>query len=255
MKRDQRLIYGFHAVTARLRQNPDAVIEVLMDPSRDDPRARTLAALAREQGARVVHVSGARLDGMLPGLRHQGVGCAVKAVEVPRDLDAVLDVVEGPALLLGLDGVTDPHNVGACLRSADGLGAHAVFAPKDRAAGLTPVVEKVASGAVETTPYVMVTNLARTLDALKARDVLVVGLAGEAGDDLASVDLTGPAALILGSEGDGLRRLTRERCDVLVRIPMVGAVESLNVSVAAGICLYEARRQRDETSAGRAGAG
>lgn len=160
------------------------------------------------------------------------------------DLEDILDGLDEPALILALDGVTDPHNLGACLRSADAMGVHAVVAPKDRAVGITPVVEKVASGAVETVPYLMVTNLARTLEMLKERGILVVGLAGEGEADLPSLDLSGALTLVLGAEGAGLRRLTRERCDTLARIPMFGSVESLNVSVATGVCLYEARRQR-----------
>jgi 23S rRNA (guanosine2251-2'-O)-methyltransferase len=184
---------------------------------------------------------------MLPGVRHQGVACAVPGDEPVPDLDEVLDALqargETPLLLL-LDGVTDPHNLGACLRSADALGVHAVAAPKDRAVGITPVVEKVASGAVETVPYVMVTNLARTIEGLQDRGLAVVGLADEADAELWAVDLSGPLALVLGAEGTGLRRLTRERCDRLARIPMSGSVETLNVSVATGVCLYEVSRQR-----------
>ncbi len=239
-----RLIYGFHAVAARLKQRPESVREVHLDPARDDPRVRNVLADAKAAGVKVVHSAGHRLDQMLPGARHQGVACLVDAEERALDLEDILDALDQPALILALDGVQDPHNLGACLRSADAMGVDAVIAPKDRAVGITPVVEKVASGAVETVPYLMVTNLARSLETLQDRGVFVVGLAGEAGADLPAVDLNGPAALVLGAEGDGLRRLTRERCDTLVRIPMFGAVESLNVSVAAGICLYEARRQR-----------
>jgi len=156
----------------------------------------------------------------------------------------VLDAVEGPPLVLVLDGVTDPHNLGACLRVADGAGAHAVVAPKDHAVGLNATVAKVASGASETVPYLMVTNLARTLNELKERDIQVIGTAEDAEQTLYDLDLTGPVALVLGAEGAGMRALTRKTCDVLVRIPMAGAVESLNVSVASGVCLYEALRQR-----------
>ena len=165
---------------------------------------------------------------------------------LPRShsLDDVLDAIEGPPLLLVLDGVTDPHNLGACLRVADGAGAHAVIAPKDHAVGLNATVAKVASGAAETVPYLMVTNLARTLNELKERDIRVVGTSDDAERTLYDLDLSGPVALVLGAEGTGLRQLTRKTCDELVRIPMQGAVESLNVSVAAGVCLYEALRQR-----------
>jgi 23S rRNA (guanosine2251-2'-O)-methyltransferase len=240
----ERLVYGFHAVAARLRQDPAGVREVYVVHSRDDARSRDIAALAAERGVRVVPVPAERLDGMLPGVRHQGVACTAQPRAAIHDIEDVLDAVQGHPLVLVLDGVTDPHNLGACLRSADAMGVHAVMAPKDRAVGLTPVVEKVASGAAETVPYVMVTNLARSLDTLKDRGLFVVGLAGEADGPLHAQALDGPVALVMGAEGAGMRRLTRERCDVLAAIPMSGTVESLNVSVAAGICLYEARRQR-----------
>lgn len=239
-----RLIYGFHAVTARIRQSPESVLELHIDQSRDDPRVRALLATAKASGVHIVHAASHRLDQMLPGAKHQGVACSVEAEARTLDLEDILDGLDEPALILALDGVQDPHNLGACLRSADAMGVHAVVAPKDRAVGITPVVEKVASGAVETVPYVMVTNLARTLEMLQERGIFVVGLAGEGEAELPAVDLSGAVALVLGAEGDGLRRLTRERCDTLARIPMFGSVESLNVSVSAGICLYEARRQR-----------
>jgi 23S rRNA (guanosine2251-2'-O)-methyltransferase len=170
----------------------------------------------------------------------------VTALAQSHSLDDLLDAVDGPPLLLVLDGVTDPHNLGACLRVADGAGVHAVLAPKDHAVGLNATVAKVASGAAETVPYQMVTNLARTLNELKERDILVVGTSDDAPITLYQAALAGPLALVLGAEGKGLRQLTRKTCDVLVRIPMLGAVESLNVSVAAGVCLYEARRQRGD---------
>jgi len=239
-----RLIYGFHAVAARLKQRPESVREIHLDPSRDDPRVRGLLASAKSTEVKVVHSAAHRLDQMLPGVRHQGVACMVDADDRTLDLEDLLDALDEPALILALDGVQDPHNLGACLRSADAMGAHAVIAPKDRAVGITPVVEKVASGAVENVPYLMVTNLARSLEILQDRGVSVVGLAGEGDAELPGADLKGAVALVLGAEGAGLRRLTRERCDTIVRIPMFGSVESLNVSVAAGICLYEARRQR-----------
>lgn len=239
-----RLIYGFHAVTAKVKQDPTAVLELHADASRDDPRMRTLMFTAKEAGVRLVASVGHRLDQMLPGAKHQGVIAVVEGAARAVDLEDVLDGLDEPPLILALDGVQDPHNLGACLRSADAMGVHAVVAPKDRAAGITPVVEKVASGAVETVPYLMITNLARTLEMLQERGVFVVGLAGEGEADLPTLDLSGSVALVLGAEGAGLRRLTRERCDTLARIPMFGSVESLNVSVAAGVCLYEARRQR-----------
>jgi 23S rRNA (guanosine2251-2'-O)-methyltransferase len=241
---EPRLIYGFHAVISRLRQSAASVKEIYLDTSRGDRRARDLAQLAQERGVRVMAADGARLDGMTQHARHQGVVARIDAVEPARDLDGVLDSLEEPALLLILDGVTDPHNLGACLRVADAMRVHAVVAPKDRAAGITPIVEKVASGAAETVPFISVTNLARAMRELKEREIWLIGADQEAERDLYSVKLEGPLAWVLGAEGEGMRRLTRENCDELVRIPMLGTVESLNVSVSAGICLAETRRQR-----------
>jgi 23S rRNA (guanosine2251-2'-O)-methyltransferase len=239
------LIYGFHAVTSRLRQNPASVLEIHLDEGRHDQRSRDLLRLAESHAVRVIQTSRQRLDGMAPEGRHQGVVAKVAAVlALPHTLDGVLENLSEPALLLVLDGVQDPHNLGACLRVADALGAHAVIAPRDRAAGLNPTVRKVASGAAETVPFITVTNLARALRELQELGIWVVGMAGEAENDLFGMRLDGPLALVLGAEGEGLRRLTRENCDQLARIPMFGTVESLNVSVAAGICLFEARRQR-----------
>jgi 23S rRNA (guanosine2251-2'-O)-methyltransferase len=183
--------------------------------------------------------------------RHQGVVARVAPLALRHDLDEVLDAVAGAPLVLVLDGVTDPHNLGACLRVADGAGAHAVVAPRDHAVGLNATVAKVASGAAETVPYLMVTNLARTLVELKERDIRVIGTAEGAERTIYDAELRGPVALVLGAEGAGLRQLTRRHCDELVRIPMAGAVESLNVSVAAGVCLYEALRQRRRPVAGQ----
>jgi 23S rRNA (guanosine2251-2'-O)-methyltransferase len=187
-----------------------------------------------------------QLDGASNGVKHQGALAWVRtpAARPQQDLDALLDGIREAPLLLLLDEVQDPHNLGACLRTADAAGVHAVIAPKDRSAGLTPVVSKVASGAAETVPFVQVTNLARAMDGLKERGIWLIGTAGEAESELYDRDLRGSLGLVMGGEGDGLRRLTRERCDTLVRLPMSGQVESLNVSVAAGICLYEAVRQR-----------
>jgi 23S rRNA (guanosine2251-2'-O)-methyltransferase len=241
---DLRLIYGFHAVTARIRQNPEGVMEVYLQSQRQDQRMRDLIALAEAAGVRVIPVEGVRLDGMAGGARHQGVAARVDAARRVQHLADVLDTLIEPPLLLVLDGIQDPHNLGACLRSADAFGVHAVIAPKDRAVGITATVEKVACGAAETVPYITVTNLARTLRELKEQGVWVVGAAGEAKQDLHTFKHTGGLALVLGAEGEGLRRLTMETCDELVRIPMLGSVESLNVSVSAGICLFEARRQR-----------
>ena len=241
---DLRLIYGFHAVTARIRQSPDGVQEIYVQGQRQDPRMRDLIKLAETNGVRVILVEAKRLDGMAGNARHQGVAARVDAAQRVQHLDDVLDTLSEPPLLLVLDGVQDPHNLGACLRSADAFGVHAVIAPKDRAVGITATVEKVACGAAETVPYITVTNLARTLRELKERQIWVVGAAGDAEKDLNSFRHTGAMAWVLGAEGEGLRRLTLETCDELVRIPMLGSVESLNVSVSAGICLFEARRQR-----------
>lgn len=239
-----RLIYGFHAIVAKLRHDPDSIKEIFVDAERQDARAKELLKHADLQGVKVIASDGKRLDGMLPGARHQGVVARIEGGRQVAHLDDVLDTLDEPAFLLILDGVTDPRNLGACLRVADAAGVHAVVAPKDRAVGLTDVAVKTASGAAETVPYVMVTNLARTLRELKERDITVVGTAGEAASDLYTAQWPAATAWVLGAEGEGLRRLTRETCDQLVRIPMHGAVESLNVSVAAGVCLFEARRRR-----------
>lgn len=244
MAADSRLIHGFHAVAAQLRHDPEGVRELYVAAGRQDARMRDLLHLAEARGVRIVFVDAARLDAMTGHARHQGVVAKVAAQQKYLTVDDVLEGLDEPALLLVLDGVTDPHNLGAALRVADAAGAHAVIAPKDRACGLSATAIKVASGAADTVPYVVVTNLARTLRELKERGIWTIGAAGEAGKDLYAIDQTGPTAWVLGAEGEGLRRLTRETCDVLARIPMYGAVESLNVSVAAGICLFEARRQR-----------
>lgn len=242
--KETRLIHGFHAVTAKLRRDPESVHEIYLVDSRDDVRVRNLLLLAKTHNVRLLQVDAARLDGMAGGQRHQGVVARVAAQSREVKLDDVLDTLDEPALLLVLDGVTDPHNLGACLRVADAAGAHAVVAPKDRACGLNATAIKVASGAAETVPYVTVTNLARALREMQEHGVWVVGAAGEAAQSLYDVAQKGALAWVLGAEGPGLRRLTRETCDVLARIPMYGSVESLNVSVASGICLFEARRQR-----------
>lgn len=239
-----KVLFGFHAVIVRLKTAPASVSEVHVDASRRDARMRQFVERAREAGARLIESDDERLAQLAGTTRHQGVVARVSALQMQHSLDDVLDGVGGPPLVLVLDGVTDPHNLGACLRVADGAGAHAVVAPKDHAVGLNATVAKVASGAAETVPYLMVTNLARTLNELKERDIRVVGTSDDAEATIFDVDLKGPVALVLGAEGAGLRQLTRRTCDELVRIPMAGAVESLNVSVAAGVCLYEALRQR-----------
>jgi 23S rRNA (guanosine2251-2'-O)-methyltransferase len=245
-----RILFGFHAVTVRLKTAPASVQEVHVDTQRRDARMRQFCERARETGTRLVDSSDAQLTQLAGTSRHQGVVARVAALPPRHSLDDVLDAASGPPLVLVLDGVTDPHNLGACLRVADGAGAHAVIAPKDHAVGLNATVAKVASGAAETVPYLMVTNLARSLNEMKERDIRVVGTSDDAQHTLYDLDLSGPLALVLGAEGSGLRQLTRRTCDALVRIPMAGAVESLNVSVAAGVCLYEAMRQRRLRSGG-----
>ena len=241
--KEPRVVFGFHAVLSRLRADPKSVVEIFLDETRNDARAKDLAALAERAGVHLMRVPTKRLDGFYGGGRHQGVVARVQAKDLGQTLDDVLEAIEKP-LLLVLDGVTDPHNLGACLRVANAAGVHAVVAPRDRAAGITPVVSKVASGAAEATPYLMVTNLARTLRELKERNVWIVGADERAPKTLYEVDLPESIAWVLGAEGEGMRRLTRENCDLLVRIPMRGEVESLNVSVSAGICLFESVRRR-----------
>ena len=242
-----KVLFGFHAVGVRLKTAPASIIEVYVDPTRRDARMKQFLSRAAEAGVRIIEADGPRLIKLTGSAGHQGVAARVQAVEGVRTLDELLDDLQEQGtvpLLLVLDGVTDPHNLGACLRVADGAGAHAVIAPKDHAAGINATVAKVASGAAETVPYFMVTNLARTLNELKERSIWVTGTSDDAERTLYDVDFKGPTALVLGAEGAGMRQMTRKTCDQLVRIPMMGAVESLNVSVASGVCLYEARRQR-----------
>lgn len=241
---ETRVVYGFHAVLSRLRQNAAAVKEIFVDKARDDRRARELVQLAEARGLRVMLVDAGRLDGLTANARHQGVAASVETAQLATHIEDVLETLAEPALLLVLDGVTDPHNLGACLRVADAMGVHAVIAPKDRACGLNATVSKVASGAAETVPYITVTNLARALRELKDAGIWLVGADESGKQDIYALKLGGPTAWVLGAEGEGMRRLTRESCDELARIPMHGTVESLNVSVSAGICLAETRRQR-----------
>jgi 23S rRNA (guanosine2251-2'-O)-methyltransferase len=245
-----RLIFGFHSTLAKLRHDPGAVREIYVDAARTMPGCATCSAHAEFAGVRMLPVASARLEAMAPGARHQGVIATVDATQRHVTLDDVLDTLDEAPFLLVLDGIQDPHNLGACLRVADAVGAHAVIAPKDRAVGLTQTAVKVASGAAETVPYITVTNLARTLRELKERDIWVIGTDAEASEDLYAARW--PSRLRLGArcEGEGLRRLTRETCDQLVSIPMLGSVASLNVSVATGVCLYEARRRVPAGTAG-----
>ena len=244
--RDQ-LIIGIHAVRSALKHGARRIDRLWFDAERRDRRLRQLLDEARAAGVELTPSEKATLDRMTGGANHQGV---VAKGEMPASLaeaalDELLGTLDVPPMLLVLDGVTDPHNLGACLRSADATGVHAVIAPRDRAGGLSPVACKVASGAAETVPFVQVTNLVRTLRHLQdAHRVFVVGTSGDAALSLFEADLHGPLALVMGAEGEGMRRLTREHCDQLVTIPMSGEIESLNVSVATGVCLYEAVRQR-----------
>ncbi len=238
------LIHGFHAVLARLRRAPDGVREIYVDASREDARVRELVKVANDAGLRPHFVDGSRIAKLCPGRRHQGVVAIVDFAPPTLSLEALLDSVQAPVTLLLLDGVTDPRNLGACLRVADGAGAAAVVAPKDHACALTEAAVQTASGAAESVPYIMVTNLARAMDAIRERDIWLVGTDDAAPGSLYDETLPPSVAWVLGAEGRGMRRLTRERCDALVRIPMAGKVDSLNVSVAAGVVLYETLRQR-----------
>ncbi len=244
---ESQLVAGVHSVRTALKHGAGSVLEVWVEARRRDRRIKEVIGLAKAAGVRIAQVSREDLDTLVPGANHQGV---VARTEVPAalgegDLKKLLQDSDKPAFLLILDGVQDPHNLGACLRSADAAGIQAVIAPKDRSAGLTPTACKVACGAAETVPFIQVTNLARVLRWLSEElGVWLVGTAGEAESELFEVDLKGPLAMVMGAEEKGMRRLTREACDQLVKLPMAGSVESLNVSVAAGICLFEAVRQR-----------
>ena len=250
-----KVLFGFHAVGVRLKTAPQSIVEIYYEPTRRDARMRQFLDRVAESGVRLIESDGLRLSKLCGGHGHQGVAARVQALPQVHSLDELLENLEASQaalpveqrvnpLILVLDGVTDPHNLGACLRVADGAGAHAVIAPKDHAAGINATVAKVASGAAETVPYFMVTNLARTLNELKERNIWIIGTSDAAKQSVYQADLKGPVALVLGAEGDGMRQLTAKTCDQLVSIPMRGAVESLNVSVASGVCLYEALRQR-----------
>lgn len=242
-------VYGVHAVEALLRHHPKRVKQLWLAESRQDPRVQALVELAGLNRVPVGQKDRRELDEWAEGV-HQGVVAEVSPSQVWGEamLEELLDRREGPPLLLVLDGVTDPHNLGACLRTADAAGALAVIVPKDKSATLNATVRKVACGAAEVIPLVAVTNLARTLEKLQQRGLWTVGTAGEAEQELYQQDLTGPTVLIMGAEGKGMRRLTRDHCDYLVRLPMSGSVSSLNVSVAAGVCLFEAVRQRQSAA-------
>ena len=242
-----RLISGLHSVRTALQRGVGAVEELWIEERRRDQRIAEIRRLAREAGVPARAVPRAELERLVPGSNHQGVVARtrVSAALDESALEALIQGLQQPPFLLILDGVQDPHNLGACLRSADAAGVHAVITPKDRAVGLTSTVAKVASGAADALPFIQVTNLARTLRWLREEArIWLVGAAGEAEVSLYQADLKGPLGLVMGGEEKGMRRLTREHCDLLVRIPMFGAVESLNISVAAGVCLFEAVRQR-----------
>jgi 23S rRNA (guanosine2251-2'-O)-methyltransferase len=242
----RNFVYGLHAIDAALERAPERLLELWIAELRDDARVRELKVRAEKAGVRVQSASVDALGKMVGDVVHQGAVAAMRPLKAwdEHDLTEALGRLVVDPLLLILDGVTDPHNLGACLRTADAAGVHAVVIPKDRAATVDGVVRKVAAGAAEFVPVASVTNLARTLDLLKERGLWVVGTDGDAPQPVYAADLKRPLALVLGAEGSGMRRLTRERCDFLVRIPMAGHVQSLNVSVAAGIALFEALRQR-----------
>lgn len=244
-----QVLAGFHAVTARVRHSPSSVHQVYVDSQRHDKRMQALIDRMLKSGVKVHPVDAKRLDEMAGPAKHQGVVALVAPVDLAQDIDDVFDSMTEPAFLLVLDGITDPHNLGACMRTANAAGVHAVVAPRDRAAGLGTVAQRIACGAAETTPYLMVTNLARCLRDLKSRGVWIVGTDERADQTPDEVDLSLPVAWVMGAEGEGMRHLTRELCDMLVRIPMSGSVESLNVSVATGVCLFETVRQRRIISA------
>ena len=241
---NQRPIYGFHAVNARLWQNPKSILELYVQHDKKDARTREVLEKAATERVRVHLVDAARLSAMAKGARNQGVAGLIDASRNHVHLEDVLENLQEPPLLLVLDGITDPHNLGACLRTADAMGVHAVIAPKDKSAGLNATVSKVACGAAESVPYIAVTNLARTLRELKDYGIWIVGTDMGGESDLFQYAIPQSVAWVMGSEGDGMRRLTREHCDELVSIPMFGTVQSMNISVSAGMVLAETRRQR-----------
>lgn len=239
-----KLLIGFHAITARLRASPTSIDAIYYQANRHDKRMRELLVHAESYAIAVHPVDEQRLDRIAGKLQHQGVAAFAQEMKLALNVDELLDSLSGPPLLLILDGITDPHNLGACLRVADGAGAHAVIAPRDRAVSINATVAKVASGAIENIPYISVTNLARTLRQLKEHGIYIVGTDDQAPTNLYQTSFDQPIAIVMGAEGQGMRRLTRETCDALIHIPMHGSVSSLNVSVASGVCLYEAQRQR-----------
>lgn len=246
------VLAGFHAVGARLRKDPDSLVSVYVDRERRDKRMVEMRKQLEEAGVRVMLADHARLSGMVSReIPHQGIVAMAREIETGMSFDELMDQIGPDSLFLILDGVTDPRNFGACLRSADAAGATAVIIPKDRSASVTPAAAKAAAGAAESIPVVQVTNLAAAIVELRDAGVTVVGAAGETDKTIYDFDQTGAFAWVMGAEGPGLRQLTRKRCDGLAAIPLLGSVESLNVSVATGICLYEAVRQRTMKKLGR----
>ena len=242
----KELVFGIHPVKSVLHKNPESIVELFVQKDRKDARIQDILKLAEQAGVRVQSVHQRALDEKTESNQHQGVAiiCTAQPALQEDDLEKILDATQHPFILV-LDGVQDPHNLGACVRTADAAGVTVVIAPKDNAVGLTPAARKVASGAAETVPFIQVTNLARTLRMLKERGIWLYGAAGEATDSLYNTKFPKSCALVMGAEGEGLRRLTRETCDYLIKIPMVGTVESLNVSVATGVCLFEMLRSRN----------
>jgi len=243
----KELIFGFHAVTALLHNNMERIVCLYLLHNREDQRIQKVVTMAQAKGIKIQLLSRKELDALSPATQHQGViaECSVGASYTEADLETLLDKLEVPPFILILDGIQDPHNLGACLRTANAAGVHVVIAPVDHSVGLTPAVRKVASGAAEVTPFIQVTNLARTLRMLKDKGVWLFGAAAEEAVPIYKADMKGAIAIVLGAEGKGLRRLTRELCDYLIAIPMHGSVDSLNVSVATGVCLFEGLRQRN----------
>jgi len=242
----EQLLIGIHAVTSALKSAASDVVWLRIAADSNNKRLAEIESRAHGSGIKVIKSSAKELDRLSDQQRHQGVIAGFRGSNIASEgqLDTILDAIEGQPLVLVLDGVQDPHNLGACLRTADAAGVHLVIICKDHSAGITPVVRRAASGAAEILPVIQATNLARVLRALKQRGIWLAGTSDGVSDDLYSTDLTGPLALVMGGEGTGLRRLTSELCDYLVSIPMAGQVESLNVSVATGVCLYEINRQR-----------
>jgi len=246
MTSNKAYLFGIHAVQSVLQNQPERVMRLLIAEGRRDEKMGLLEKIAKENNIAIEMLPRHELDHLAQGANHQGIiACCAKArVYTENDLPVLLADLQGPPFILILDGVQDPQNLGACFRSADAAGVHLIIAPKDKAVGLTPAVSKVASGAAETLPFVQVTNLVRTMEMLKEKGIWIYGAAGEAEKTVFQTDLKGSLALVLGAEGIGLRRLTRDHCDGLAKIPMYGNVTSLNVSVATGIFLFEAVRQR-----------